>query len=183
MGYPLSMALQYRDINKLGEEIVKVRSLFEGAFPEEERPPFEMILEWNRDTFFAVYENDEFLGIAFLIIYKDLAYLFFFAVEEYLRQKGYGSLIIQDLKRHYSGYRLFLMAEEEGEQYPNNENRIRRFGFYERNGLQRSGIIITEFGVRYELLFANEKVSKQDFLDVMESLIGAENRKKYYADC
>lgn len=177
------MPFKYVPLNQLGKDLILNKDLFESAFPEEERPPFETVLTWNRDTFYGVYDEDKHIGLAYLIEFEEFAYLFFFAVEPSYRNKGIGTKILSELKAKYAGKRMFLLADEPGEQYKDQALRLRRLGFYARNGFVDTELVITEFGVRYHLLsLGGAPISKCDFLRVMESLIGETMVKTYYGD-
>ena len=177
------MRFDYVPLKELGKDLVLNKELFESSFPEEERPPFETVMRWNRDTFYGVYDGDTHIGLAYLIEFEDFAYLFFLAVEPAYRNQGIGTKILSDIKEKYPGKRIFLLADEPGEQYVDQALRLRRLGFYARNGFVDTELVITEFKVRYHLLSLNgAPVSKCDFLRVMESLIGEAMIKTYYGD-
>ena len=175
------MLLDYVPIDQQGQDIQKTQALFESAFPEEERPPFSMMLDWNHDTFYGVYRDGLFVALVDLICHQDLVYVFFLAIEEENRGQGIGSQILSDLKKRYSNRRLFLLAEEVDSKYPDNENRKKRLGFYAKNGFFPTGDKVLEFGVMYELLTCGGKVTKAEFVATMASLIGEENARRFYA--
>ena len=175
------MLLRYVPLDEQGEDVAKSQALFESAFPEDERPPFSMILDWDHSTFFGVYRQDEYVGLVDLIRYQDMVYVFFLAISESFRNQGIGSQILSDLKKKYRGRRLFLLAEETGPRYSDNVLRERRLGFYARNGFLPTGDTVLEFGVRYLLLCSNKRVSKNEFVATMASLIGDEYAKRIYA--
>ena len=162
-------------------DIEKVENLFVSAFPPEERPPFEMAIGWKKSKFFGIYDSKTFVGLADLVEYRDMVYLFFLAIEEDKRGCGYGSAMLREIKKRYPNKRLFLLAEELDESYPNYEERKHRFAFYERNGFVYKGTKIKEIGVDYQMLIHGGDVSKEEFVAVMTYLIGKAMAKKYYA--
>lgn len=177
------MTLRFVPLDEQGKDISKSRYLFETAFLAEERPPFSAVLAMDHRLFFGVYEGERFIGFTYLIEFEDILYVFFLAVSKRYRNKGYGTGILNEIKARYPSHRLFLLADEVGEHYPDNEIRKRRIAFYARNGFVDSGTIITEYGVRYHLLtFGGAKVSEADFYRTMRSLIGEEWAKKLYPD-
>ena len=176
------LELRYVPLNEQGPDQKKTQDLFETAFPEEERPPFAMMLSWKHDEFYGVYKANEFVGLVDLILYKDLVYVFFLAVAEEKRNQGIGSQILSDLKGRYPNRRLFLLADEVDPKYADNEIRARRIAFYNRNGFLDTGIKILEFGVMYQLLSASGAISKREFYLVMESLIGEAKAKQFYGN-
>ena len=180
--YSFAMHLRYVPIDEQGDDLALTKHLFESAFPEGERPPFEYMLMWNHDTFYGVYDEDEFIGLADLIVHQDMVYLFFLAIEESKRGHGYGSRILHDLKQRYQGRRLFLLADEAKPSYPDYDVRVKRMEFYAKNGFLPSNQFICEFGVWYELLCHDCFVTKKEFVDTMASLIGTEWTKKFYSN-
>lgn len=174
--------LRYVPLDQQGEDQKKTQRLFETAFPEEERPPFSLMLSWKHDDFYGVYQGNDFVGLVDLILYKDLAYVFFLAIEEEFRNKGIGTQILTDLKAKYADRRLFLLAEEVDPKYEDYEIRKRRVAFYGRNSFLDTGVKILEFGVLYSLLSASGEITKKDFYQVMESLIGEARAKEFYGN-
>ena len=176
------MNFEYRRITLGAPNQEDARYTFENSFPEEERPPYEMTLSWEKNLFYGVYQEEQFVALADVVEYQDLVYLFFLAVKEECRGQGIGSKILSDFKARYPGKRLFLLAEEAVETYPDYLDRVKRLSFYHRNGFEPIGVKILEFGVMYDLLTANEaKVSQQDFLSVMRHLIGEEMARRFYS--
>lgn len=174
------MNFEYRRITLGAPNQEDARYTFENSFPEEERPPYEMALSWENNRFHGVYHNDEFVALADVVEYEDLVYLFFLAVKEECRGRGIGTQILTDLKERYSGKRLFLLAEEAEPKYADYAQRIRRLGFYHRNGFDPSGVKILEFGVMYDLLTLGALVSQRDFLSLTIHLIGEEMAHRFY---
>ena len=176
------MRLRYVRLHGRSAELPKVKRLFESAFPPEERPPFEMMLTWEKNLFFAVYDAERFVALVDLIHYQDLVYVFFLAVEDSFRGKGYGTKILQDLLNEYPSERLYLLADEVGPSYADNEVRKRRIRFYDERGFHYQGIKVRELGVWYQMMVARGEVSKEEFVATMTYLIGEEMAAKYYAD-
>lgn len=174
--------LRYVLVDDQGSDIALTRTLFESAFPEDERPSFDLMMAWDHSGFYGVYQGEEFVGLADVLEHKDIVYLFFLAVEEKKRNQGIGQQILTDLKQRYAGKRLFLLCEELGEQYPDLPLRKRRAGFYERNGFHDNGIRVREYGVIYQMMVYAGPISVEDFVSVMASLIGEDAAKEFYKD-
>ena len=100
-------------INYKDNQVIRkdVSSLYVSAFPREERPPVNMFfasVELDNDDLLAFYDNNKFIGFTNLIFYKDIIYIFFLAVKDEYRNKGYGSKILQYLKESYKDKVLTL---------------------------------------------------------------------------
>ena len=84
----------------------------------------------------------------FIVNCDNAYYLMYFSVIDTLRNKKYGSKILQDLKEKYGT--LFLSIEQ-----PVDELSIRRKNFYLKNGFFETNKIYTDTEVCYEILCTN----------------------------
>ena len=175
------MNLRYVSHKELGKDISKLQNLFESAFPPEERPPFSLMTQWENHKFLGIYKEDRFVGLVDFIVYQDLVYVFFFAIEPPFRNQGIGAEVLKDATKKYEGKRIFLLMDEVEESYADYELRKRRLGFYSRNGFHYSGYKVQELGVTYQLMvYGSVDVTPKEFRSVMESLIGKEMADRYY---
>lgn len=168
----------------MGKDIGKIKHLFEHAFPSEERPPFSFFYYTPRQDLKGVYDEDTFIGLVDTIEYQDVVYLFFLALKKKYRQKGYGSTILKDLFSRFPNKRIYLLAEEIDEKYPNYEERISRLSFYKKNGMYPTSTNIDEYDIVYTLLSNNTKVTYQDHMKIMDYLLeDSEYRFEYKKHC
>ena len=165
------MTLDYLIVRNDYQHLSKIKHLFEHAFPSEERPPFSWLVKLDKNQLFAVEDNHVFIGLISLVEYQDLVYLFFLAVKKCYRGHGYGSQILKDILNKYSDKRVFLLAEDPDVPSHNQKERNSRIKFYSHNGFEKTELKVTEYGVEYIALTNNQKVSKEDFLDVMKYLL------------
>lgn len=129
--------------------------------------------ETPKDTFYALVEDNEFIGLLYTIKTEKMVYVFFFAIEEKMRGKGYGTEVLKKLSEMYPDRAISLMIEDTDEEDAENlDERIGRLKFYEKNGFQRLFIKINEAGVNYELLGTTDTVTQQDFLMMMKDYVG-----------
>ena len=177
----LDMELTYVPLDEQGEDKKKSRHLFETAFLPEERPPFSRIRQWDHTDFKGIYRDGEFVGFRYALEKEDLTYLFFFAIEERFRNQGIGTQVLRDLVENSGGARIFLLADEPGEDYPDNAMRLRRLAFYERNGFKPNGMLVHEFGVRYWMLTKDGvTITAEEYLDMMVDLMGRKRVDRHY---
>nr|WP_281273603.1 GNAT family N-acetyltransferase [Companilactobacillus furfuricola] len=151
------------------------KRLYFEAFPKAERVPFFWLLLQARKQFvefIAFYDDDKFVGMSYLISKGSLTYLFYLAVDPTMRGKGYGSQILQDLFKMYSGQRLCLGAERPDDEAINSNERRKRIEFYESNGFVLSGKIVREQSVDYVLLSHGGDFSKQEYQDLIAFYAG-----------
>lgn len=165
------MILEYITVDKNYHHLSKIKYLFDHAFPIEERPPFSRLLEMKKNTLFGVEQSGELVGLLSIVARDDLLYIFFLAVKEKLRGKGYGSKILQDVLKEHPNKRVFLMAEDPSIPSSNQEERDSRIRFYNHNGFRVTDTKITEYGVEYVVLSNSGDVSKNEFLNLMEYLL------------
>lgn len=162
--------------NKEDEKLVK--ALYNKAFPVQERMPY-FILKYkskkgNAD-FFKIYDDSIFVGLCYCVFYKDILYIFYLAVDESRRGKGYGSRVLQYIEEKYSDYRIILNIEEVTKNCSNYEQRLSRKAFYQKNGFFALDYNVKEGSVVYENLCCNkngEGVSKQEYFEMMKSFFG-----------
>ena len=112
---------------------------------------------------YEVLCNEELVGMYYLFLNEDLVYLSYICVREEDKGKSYGTKILQHIHEDYSDYRFVVDIEEVKENDDNYEEERRRRAFYLKNGYESTGVFYRIFGVDYELLSYNGKVSKEDW--------------------
>ena len=129
----------------------KIKNLYLNSFPKEERFPFWILEECCQEknsTLYAIFDNKNFIGMSYIVNCDDAYYLMYLAVVENLRNKKYGSKILNELKDKYKT--IFLSIEQ-----PLNEITRRRKKFYLRNGFYDTNKIYEDTGIYYEVLCTN----------------------------
>lgn len=181
--------LKYINYHELKKGKRKIWDLYIRAFPFEERCPFPIIRKKAKEgkgQFFGIFENETFVGLIYNIVYKDLVYIYYLAIEEVMRHKGYGSKILTDVKKMYEGKRIILMAETLDPNASNYQERINRSKFYKKNSFVFQGYTIMEWGVVYDMLGAIPTTSKkEEFKEIIKYYFGEffyENIYIYHTD-
>jgi len=124
----------------------KARNSYINAFPEYERLLFWLLVYKSKkknSDFYAIYDDSEYIGLLYLTFYKDIVYIFYLAIDPLHQSKGYGSKILQYLRKIYQDKRLLLNIEEVDSSADNYEQRFKRKRFYEKNGFRN-----TNFGIK-----------------------------------
>ena len=175
-----------KEIYRAQENIKKdVSKLFLEAFPEEERPPLPVFLKslQNKNiSLLAFYQDQEFIGFAYLAFYQDICCLFFLAVSSTYRHKGFGGQILEIIKDEYRDYVIMLCYEEVGSQYQNYEERVLRKAFYLSHGFINNKIKTNEYGVIYETAYiGSHQVSFSQYLEIFKMVFG-DGHEKYVTD-
>ena len=166
------MKLDYNAVDNTYKYFGKVKYLFEHAFPEDERPPFNFLIKLDKNQLFGIEDKGEFIGLVSYVEYQDLLYIFFLAIKKKYRHKGYGSQVLQDMLHKYSDKRVFLLAEDPEVPNSNQAERDTRIRFYGNNGLTVTNTKIVEYEIPYIVLSNGCQISKDDFLATMKYLLG-----------
>lgn len=142
-----------------------IKRLYTTAFPAEERAPFWILAGKSKKEFvdfLSVRSDADFIGFVYIVNYKDLSYLFFFAVDDKYRGQGLGSRILEEVRARYSDRRLFLAIEQLDKNADNYEMRVRRKNFYQRNGFRDLNCRIREASMYYSALGTTDKEIKDE---------------------
>jgi len=153
----------------------EVRALYLRAFPAEERPPFWMLKRralQGRGELLAARQDGAFAGFAYVIGNERAAYLFYFAIADGQRGRGYGSTVLAALKERYAGKALFLARETLDEEAENYDQRVRRHAFYLRNGFCDLPLSIQEAGVTYDVMGVGGTPRPEDYESLMRAWAG-----------
>lgn len=117
------------------------RSIYETAFPESVRAPWDTIAHHRDDEELLVLVDDRPVGFALLRHLGDTAYTFirYFAVDGERRSQGYGARLLDGVRRHLEsrGCTALLLDVEDPNTDPTHAaDDRRRIAFYERHGLR-----------------------------------------------
>ena len=153
------------NVNKSIKDLKEIRRLYDVSFPDDERIPFQRLLNsMDKERILdAYYEDEQLIGLSFVFLSNDLVYLSYICVEEDVRDRGYGAMILQSIQSEYSDYRIVLDIEEVSEHFDNYEERRKRRDFYIRNGFTSANVYYHIYNVDYELLQYNGTVTKEDW--------------------
>lgn len=141
------------------EYLGEVRDLYESAFPKEEQLPWDDLLRMTDAMpldFTVYYDVDAFVGFTIVLSRNNYNWLWYFAVNERLRGKGYGQKILTHIIEQYQGKRLILDMESIRQECDNLEQRLQRRDFYLRNGFRDTETEKTFEGITYTILMKGE---------------------------
>lgn len=162
------------------EQLEKIHTLYEDAFPASEKKPFQFILQkretGNFEILEIVDESGVFCGLAIMMLYENLVLLDYFAIAPECRGNGVGSAALKLLQERYAGRKFMLEIESTvgGEQtLPDVEKhaRLRRKSFYLRNGMRPMDFGVDLFGVEMEILVCGESVTYEEYYSVLKSTV------------
>ena len=169
------MDIRFTDIKSDRRNIGKIKKLYKKSFPPSEQAPMILLLYGAGKPYidlFSCKDGKEWIGFIYVINHLDMSYIFYLAVSENKRGRGFGTAILKKAQELYRGRRLFLAIEEVSEEYDNYHERLRRERFYERAGFLRLGRKIIEADVRYDIMGINGAVDNDEYRSLIRSLLG-----------
>ena len=117
-------------LEKPNKYLSEIKSLYETAFPEDERCEFNYLLNGRYSNYqmFALIKENKFIGFIYIAFYKNIAYINYFAIKEEFRSCGYGSKALRLLKEMCQDFNIILSIEK-----PMSGLQKRRLKFYQVN--------------------------------------------------
>lgn len=142
-----------QQVTKQNKDLNIIKELYIASFPENERRPFDELLDNPMvcNDFLAFYNEEQFIGFACLLSYLDLAHILYFAVDTHLRSNGYGSKALDAMHEFKKDMRIIADLEKERVGADNNEQRRKRRSFYLRNGYKPSEVSYRWHEDEYEM--------------------------------
>ena len=169
------MVLHFHKVNRRSKDLQRIRKLYRTAFPPEERAPFHRLIKGLRNGLadcWSIRHEEEWVGFVYAICDSNLVYLFFFAIDDPMRGKGYGHKVMAALKEHYQGKTIFLAREPLDPSADNAEQRLRRHAFYLSCGMVDLPRQIIEFGFTYDVMSSGKMVDPEDYHALMLAYCG-----------
>ena len=171
----------------MSEHKNKIKEIYTQSFPKEERFPFWILKCCSKEknvTFNGIVDNNKIIGIEYIINCSDYAYLMYLAIDEKNRNNGYGTKILDDLRKKH---KTIILSIEKSDKHL-NDNRKKRKNFYLKNGFYETNLFIEENSIQYEVLCTNkdytitkekleERYTKMAKSTIMKWLIG-----KFFSD-
>ena len=147
----------------------QIRHLYATAFPKEEQMPWYLLrlLSLRRGMGVAGYYADgRFCGMTFSAATDKVLFVLFLAVEADVRGQGYGSAILEALRRSHPEHTILLNVELLDPQADNYAQRVQRMHFYKKNGFYDTGYDIDEVGGTFRVLSTAPRLCVADYLQV-----------------
>ena len=143
------------------------------AFPKNERFPFIGLLAMalqKRVNLQAVYDHDDFIGLIFWTYAEKIIYIGYLAVDPVWRGKGYGSEILNLMKRNHLGQEIVLDIEPVTKTAKNYSQRINRLLFYKHNGFKLTQDNLVDAGGRYSILSSDKHFKKRSLSQLLDHM-------------
>ena len=170
--------LQLFEVTKDSPWFPQVKTLYESAFPANERIPIKQLMDNKIQRDFFAFVDDingtpTFCGFSNSISHGDITNIVYFAVVPELRCRGYGSQILQAIREKHPDSRIVvdIEVEEDSKDDEELERRNRRRDFYLRNGFEAAEFNYNWQGEHYRLLTAGGNVTEQEFRDFWKEVL------------
>lgn len=113
-----------------------IKKLYIDSFPIEERVDFHKLFfgVFKNFELYGLYKDKQLIGMAHFNNTINFVHLNYLAVDRKYQNQGYGTEIISWLKDKFNNKTLVVDVEELDKNALNNENRIKRKNFYNKNG-------------------------------------------------
>ena len=119
-----------------------LESLYERAFPQNERRPMAELLNEKSGMVevLAFYYQGSFCGMAATLTSSGLVHIIYLAIEEAARGKGLGSMALEAIRKRDPGKKIIVDVERVEDGATNNDQRAKRIAFYRKNGYRETEV-------------------------------------------
>ena len=163
--------------NNSVERIEAIHSLYESAFPPDERMPFERVLQKCESGAMRLLsvesEDGEFLGFANITLCLDVLALNYFAILPEKQGNGYGTSVVIELKKRYPERSIVIDIEDDSVECDNLEQRKRRRAFYERLGFSAMPYHLKIFGVPSIIMSSGREYTFEEYKEIFAQVFSA----------
>ena len=159
------MKLEYRTFSMREPVCDEIKSLCETSFPPNEWRPFSDLDHdfGDKCELLAFYDDRTFVGSAIMLTFGDITHILYLAVKPELRDRGYGSMILEHIRMLYRGQRIIADLEDPEKDSPNRSQREKRIGFYRKNGYSPTEIRYKWENEYYLIMSNGREVTWQEF--------------------
>lgn len=149
------------------EDLVKI---YEKSFPKNEKIPYENILEMLEGATFPIeylaheeggglfLGQGDLIGLSITAEFEDFDWIWYLAVREICRGKGYGKQILQIVRQRcydasYKKKPIIIEIESPSQVVCNNlEERVKRHKFFLEQGFRDTNVTYEHAGVLYQVM-------------------------------
>ncbi len=142
----------------------KVVKLFQTSFPVTERVTLSPFYDGRHDgaELYAYTVAEDVAAFFCTLTGTNFYYLFYIAVDPHYRRQGLGTRILDRVKKTSNGMTIFLDCEAIYPGCKNEETRLKRINFYERNGFRTVGQIHEWRGEKFMTMVYGGLISNEE---------------------
>lgn len=169
------MNISFEKIYRKSKYYEQTKNIFHEAFPKDKWIPLWWLTLKSKKhniDFFAILDEENFIGMTYIITYNNLSFILYFAIIDRYRGQGYGSIVLDIIKEKYKNNRIVLNIEEIDKKSENYNQRLKRKKFYEKNGFTFSHLKTKEKSIIYENLSYGGSVTKDEMENLMINFVG-----------
>lgn len=160
------MDLRAEAVTITSKDKEKIKDIYTSSFLKEDRMPFWLMLimaKMKSTDFLSFYDGDTLCGFVYMATIKKITFVMFFAVDENIRSKGYGSRILDKIQSIYPNNKIIISIEPCDEAAEDIEERLRRKRFYAKNGYIEAGYLVELANKKQEVLIKNGEFNVREF--------------------
>lgn len=169
----MEIILMIKIVNVTEEDKAYWQDIYMQSFPEYERLDFMQLAQLaktKKPVKMALVVDEQPVGILLLVeISAQKVFVLYFAVDANIRGRGIGSKTIAALKEQYPNG-VILESEITGQQADNEMQRVKRYDFYKRNGVNDAHLVTKNMGGTFHLLRTTDEISDDDYLNAVSEL-------------
>ncbi len=163
----------FKTVSPPMEHFAEVEALQKEAFPPNESYSMEQLLalsESQNIEYVSFWEDEQLCGLLYYNVGETMVYLFYLAVNPAIRSKGYGGKLLRWLTDRYQGKSVVGNIEPVGFGADNEEQRVRRLAFYERNGFRRLSVRMDDESGLYDIISSGSVFDEQEYMRLITEL-------------
>ena len=142
----------------------QVNDIYEKSFPKEERYiTLDNMAHRQNTELYCLMDNNQVVGMIYLIFYKDMIFILYLAVSQEKRSKGYGSYLLKWCLQKYFDKKIFLNIEEVKKDFKDYETRKKRLKFYQKNGFFITNYISKEVTENFNILSNRREIDINEY--------------------
>ena len=161
--------MELRQIGKDSADKALLESINEEAIPENERISLDDMIDTGAEVF-GIYRGREPAGYFIIRSYRNVIYLAFLAVRKDLRSGGLGGEAVRALISRFPDRQIVVEYEAPEKNSTPDDIRVRRKGFYRRNGFHETGWHTCYDGMEFEIGCSGPDFDAEGFAAFAEHL-------------
>ena len=153
----------------------KIENLYIQSFPKEERKPFSLILQKQKEgkvEILYIEKENNFFGLMILAKDNDNILLDYFAIKKEYQSQGIGSNSLKLLFNKYKNKNIIIEIESTKINSNNQILRQKRKNFYLRNNFKIQDFCVNLFSVEMEILTNNNPINFQEYHNIYKNSYG-----------
>lgn len=153
-----NLMIELRKITWNDLDFEDISRLYLSSFPEKERQDLTFL---NKKTSILGIFSDELIGFMSVVFDREIAHILYFSVCDERRGQGLGSESLRLFIQTFNPSRIMVNIEKPLPTKQNYPERIRRMGFYLKNGFVSSGIEYMWRGENFLVLSWPKSITKK----------------------